>query len=110
MENTQRYTALLTQVFRHLAAQQRNSCSLNIRSVCDEEAGQFLLLLTGWERSAEKLAWHDSILVDIWLHDGKVVVIENNVEDMLEELLDAGIAAADIADWEEVEVLETSVA
>jgi hypothetical protein len=44
------------------------------------------------------LAWHDEILVDAWLQDGKVVVVENNTDYLLEELVDAGIAEGDVID------------
>lgn len=110
MDNSQRYAELLMGVFRTVAAQHPNPRDLKIRSICDQEAGQFLIVATGWERSVGKLAWHDSILVDVWLQDGKVVVVENNVEDFLEDLIAGGIAAADIVSVEDLEEMERSVA
>jgi XisI protein len=103
MENSGRYAEVLTQVFRKLAGQQQERRSLKVRSICDEEAGQFLVVATGWAREAGQLAWHDAILIDVWLQDGKVVVVENNMEDLLEELVEAGIAEGDVVDVEEVE-------
>jgi XisI protein len=109
MDNSRQYAEILTQMFRAMAIQHCNPRSLKIRSICDGEAGQFLLVATGWERSEGKLAWHDYIMVDAWLQDGKVVVVESNMEDLLEELIDAGIAEADIVSIEELEDLERSV-
>lgn len=110
MDNSQRYAEFLTKVFRTVAMQHPNPRCLKIRSVCDVEAGQFLVVATGWERSAGKLAWHDYILVDVWLQAEKVVVVESNVEDLLEDLIASGIAAEDIISIEELEEMERSVA
>ncbi len=110
MDNSQRYAELLTEVFRTVATQHPNPRCLKIRSVCDIEAGQFLIVATGWERSAGKLAWHDYILVDVWLQDGKVVVVESNVENFLEDLIAGGVVAEDIVSIEELEEMERSVA
>lgn len=109
MDNSKQYAELLTQVFRTAAMQQPNPRSLRIRSICDVGAGQFLIVATGWERSEGKLAWHDYILVDAWLQDGKVVVVENNMEDFLEDLIAAGIAETDIVSVEELEEMERSL-
>ena len=102
MENSGRYAEILTQIFRKIAIQQQTLRSLKIRSICDGDAGQFLIVATGWDRSAGKLAWHDAILVDVWLQDGKVVVVENNMEYLLEELIEAGVPEIDIVDVEEM--------
>lgn len=110
MDNSQRYTELLTGVLRATALREPNPRGLRVRSICDKEAGQFLIVMTGWARSEGKLAWHDYILVDVWLQDGRVVVVENNVEDFLEDLIAAGIAAEHIVSIEELEEIEQSVA
>jgi len=105
MDNSQRYAELLTQVLRRVACDRANLGSLKVRSVCDVEAGQFLVIATGWEKES----WQDVILFHAWLKDGKVVVEENNFEKMLEELLEAGIAEADILDAEELAELQPSL-
>lgn len=109
MENSRRYAELLTQVFRNIAMRQPNPRQLKMRSICDVQAGQFLVVATGWERSEGRLAWHDAILVDVWLQDGKVVVVENNTDYLLEELVEAGIAEADVLDLDEVDEVERSL-
>ena len=105
MDNSQRYAELLTQVLRRVAGDRANLGSLKVRSVCDVEAGQFLVIATGWEKES----WQDVILFHAWLKDGKVVVEENNFEKMLEELLEAGIAEVDILDAEELAELQPSL-
>lgn len=110
MDNSQQYAELLKQVFRTTAMQHPNPRSLKIRSICDLEAGQFLLVATGWERSAGKLAWHDYILADVWLQGGKVVVVESNIENFLDDLVAGGIAAEDVVSIEDLEDIERSVA
>jgi XisI protein len=110
MDHSQRYAKLLTQVFRAVAMQHPNPRQLKIRSVCDLEAGQFLIVATGWERSAGKLIWHNFILVDVWLQDGKVVVVESNMESLLESLVAAGIESTAIISIEDLEDEERSVA
>lgn len=110
MDHSQHYAELLMKLFRTIAMQQSNPHSLKIRSICDLEAGQFLVVATGWERSNGRLAWHDAILVDVWLQDGKVVVVESNMESLLEDLIAVGIAPTDIVSVEDLEDLQRSVA
>lgn len=106
MADAQRYAELLMQVFRRIATEQGSNKNLRVRSVCDVEAGQFLVVATGWVREAGKLIWQDAILVDAWLQDGMVVVVENNMESLLEVLVEVGIAREDVVDVDEVEALE----
>jgi hypothetical protein len=47
MESPRRYAEILTQVFRKLAVWQQERRSLKVRSICDVEAGQFLIVATG---------------------------------------------------------------
>ncbi|MCY7282462.1 MAG: XisI protein [Cyanobacteria bacterium CAN_BIN43] len=105
MDNSQRYAELLTQALRRVVRDRANVGRLKVRSVCDVEAGQFLIIATGWEMDS----WRDVILFHAWLKDGKVVVEENNFEKMLEELLEVGIAESDIVDAEELEEMERSL-
>jgi XisI protein len=110
MNNSRRYAEILRQVFQRIASQQGHAKGLRVRSICDEVSGQFLIVATGWDRSAERVAWHDSIMVDVFIRDDKVVFIENDIEKMLEDLIEAGIAEADIVSIEELEDLERSAA
>ena len=100
------YGELLTRVFRRIAREQGTNRHVRVRSVCDVEAGQFLVVATGWVREAGRLIWQDAILVDAWLEDGKVVVVENNMECLLEMLVEVGVAQEDVVDVEEIEALE----
>jgi hypothetical protein len=104
MDYSQRYAELLTSVLRRVARDRAHLGGLKLRSVCDVEAGEFLIIATGWEAQS----WHDDILFHAWLKDGKVVVEENNFEKMLDDLLEVGIAEADIWDAEDVMALERS--
>lgn len=106
MDNSRRYAELLTQVLRRIAHDRANLGGMKVRSVCDVEAGQFLIIATGWEQES----WRDVILFHAWLRDGKIVVEENNFEKMLEDLLEVGIAEEDILDTEEVAELKRSAA
>ncbi len=106
MDNSRRYAEFLTRALRHVASQQPSLQSLQIRSVCDVEAGQFLIIGTGWEQTI----WQNLILFHAWLKDGKVVVVENNFESIVEDLITAGIAATDIVSVEDLEEMDRSVA
>jgi XisI protein len=79
MNNSRRYAEILRQVFQRIASQHGHAKGLRVRSICDEVSGQFLIVATGWDRSADRVAWHDSIMVDVFIRDGKVVFIENEV-------------------------------
>ena len=98
MDNSGRYAELLMQVLRKVSIGHTGFGTLKVRSVCDVDAGQFLIIATGWEGPS----WQDVILFHAWLKDGKVVVEENNFEKMLEDLLEVGIAEEDIVDAEEM--------
>jgi hypothetical protein len=104
MDHSQRYAELLTHVLRRVARDRAHLGGLKVRSVCDTEAGQFLIIATGWDQQS----WQDVILFHAWLKDGKVVVEENNFEKMLDDLLEVGITETDILDAEDVLELERS--
>ncbi len=105
MANSRQQAEILTRVLRRVAIDQPSLQNLKLQAVCDAEAGQFLVIGTGWQQTA----WRDLILFHAWLKDGKVVVEENNFEDMMEVLLEAGIAVEDIVSVEELEAIEPSV-
>jgi hypothetical protein len=99
MADSRQYSEILTQVLRRVAMEQPSLQDLKIRAVCDAESEQFLVIGTGWSQTA----WKDLILFHAWLKDGKVVVEENNFEEMQEALLEGGILAKDIISVEEIE-------
>lgn len=93
MDQTMSYADILTRALREEARQQPSIQPIRIASVCDAEAGQFLLIMTGWE----KKIWFDSILFHARLAEGKVVIEMDNIEEGLKrKLIEAGIAEADI--------------
>jgi hypothetical protein len=105
MGNSQRYAEVLTKVLRQVAIEQPSLQDLKIRAVCDVESGQFLVIGTGWNQTA----WRDLILFHAWLKDGKIVVEDNNFENMMEMLLEGGIVAEDLISVEEIEEIDRSM-
>ena len=94
MANSQRYADLLTQVLRQTAAIQPSLQSLRLSAVCDREAGQFLIIATGWEQTN----WINTILFHARLQDEKVIIEDDNFEAGLSsDLIAAGILPEDIA-------------
>jgi len=83
----------MTQVLRQTAATQPRLQSLRISAVCDPEAGQFLLIATGWEQTS----WINTILFHARLQGNKVIIEDDNFEAGLSsELITAGILPEDI--------------
>jgi hypothetical protein len=105
MGNSQRYAEVLTKVLRRVAIEQPSLQDLKIRAVCDSESGQFLVIGTGWNQTA----WRDLILFHAWLKDGKIVVEDNNFENMMEMLLEGGIVAEDLISVEEIVEIDRSM-
>ena len=50
MDNTLNYADILTQVLRKESAIQPRLKTIKIIPVCDKESGQFLIIMTGWEK------------------------------------------------------------
>jgi hypothetical protein len=66
---------------------------IRIAAVCDHEAGQYLLIATGWENKQRV----DCILLHARLVGGKIVIETDNTEDGLKPALrEAGVPAEDI--------------
>jgi len=81
------YPEILTQVLRKASSVQPSLEKISVRSVCDRESGQFLIIATGWT----KTAWRNTILFRTRLVDGAVVIEDDNFEEGLsEELIIAG--------------------
>lgn len=98
MANSKRYADLITQVLRQTAATQPRLHSLRLSAVCDREAGQFLIIATGWEQTS----WIDTILFHARLQEEKVIIEDDNFETGLSsELIAAGILPEDILSSDE---------
>ncbi|MEA5619064.1 element excision factor XisI family protein [Cronbergia sp. UHCC 0137] len=93
MDNSLRYSEILTRVLRKAASAQPRLQPISIHAVCDTESGQFLIIATGWERNV----WINTILFHARLLNGKVVIEDDNFEEGLTEtLITDGIAPEDI--------------
>ncbi|MGK7942942.1 MAG: element excision factor XisI family protein [Microcystaceae cyanobacterium] len=93
MANSINYGDILTKVLRKESKTKLLLKSLNLSAVCDQESGQFLIIMTGWEQ--EK--WINTILFHARLSNGKIVIEDDNFEEGLTPLLiKAGIPSADI--------------
>ena len=96
MDKSVTYRDILTRVVRHEGQFQPRLVPVRIDSVCDDETGQYLMVATGWER--EKRI--NCILFHACLHDGKIIIEEDNTEEGLRDsLIQAGIAAQDILSY-----------
>ena len=99
------YADILTDVLREECKLQfRTIPHLKKISVCDREAGQFLLLIIGRDN---KKHWNHSILFHAQLIDGKVIIEVDNTERLSSLLLEAGIHMEDLLAGDEFEHLET---
>ncbi|MDD1416359.1 XisI protein [Dolichospermum sp. ST_con] len=106
MDNSLRYSEILTQVLRRSASVQPRLQPISIRAVCDIESGQFLIIATGWEKNI----WMNTILFHAQLANGKVVIEDDNFEEGLTEvLITAGIAPEDIVTGLAVEQRQLSL-
>ena len=93
MDRTQNYSAILTQVLRQVATPQPRLQPLRISSVCDAEAGQLLIIATGWDKER----WLNTILFHARLVEGKVIIEDDNFEEgVASALIASGIAIDDI--------------
>ncbi|MGH9801330.1 MAG: element excision factor XisI family protein [Blastocatellia bacterium] len=94
MAETMNYPEILTQVVREEASSYPQNRPIKIASVCDREAGEFLLIEFGRENKRRV----DSILFHARLVNGKVIIETDNIEEGLKpRLIEAGISAEDIA-------------
>ncbi len=100
MDQTVKYADILTQVLREEAMLQPSfQPGLKIVSSCDSAAGQFLLLVIGWDKKHP----HHSILFHARLVDGKVIIETDMTEGLKPALIEAGIRAEDfLSDREDV--------
>lgn len=93
MDSTRNYSAILTQVLRQVATPQPRLQPLRISSVCDAEAGQFLIIATGWDKER----WLNTILFHARLVEGKIIIEDDNFEEgIASALIASGIAVDDI--------------
>jgi hypothetical protein len=106
MDNTLKYSEILTQVLRRAAAVQPRLQPISIHAVCDPESRQFLIIATGWEKNI----WMNTILFHARLVDSRVVIEDDNFEEGLTEaLITAGIAPEDIVTGLSVEQRQLSL-
>lgn len=93
MDSQRNYAEILTRVLRQAATPQPRLQPLRISAVCDAEAGQFLIILTGWDKDR----WLNTILFHARLANGKVIIEDDNFEEgIAADLIAAGIAVDDI--------------
>lgn len=93
MDNSLKYADILTKVLRKETAIQPRLQQLRISPVCDQEMGQFLIILTGWDKES----WTNTILFHARLIEDKVLIEDDNFEEGLTNaLIQAGISPEDI--------------
>ena len=93
MDNTVNYADILTQVIRKESSMQPRLQTLKITPVCYPESGNFLIIMTGWEKEA----WINTILFHARLLKNKIVIEDDNLEEGLTTtLIQAGIPPEDI--------------
>ena len=93
MDKSLKYANILTQVLRKESAIQLGLQNLKISSVCDVEMGQFLIIMTGWEKEN----WTNTILFHARLVEDKILIEDDNFEEGLTNaLIQAGISPKDI--------------
>lgn len=93
MDNPLNYADILTQVIRKESNLKPRFQKLKISPVCDKESGQFLIIMTGWEKDT----WTNTILFHARLFNGKIIIEDDNFEEGLTPaLIQAGIPPEDI--------------
>jgi XisI protein len=93
MDKALKYAEILTRVLREESKQQPSLQPIRIASVCDVEAGEYLLIATGWENKHRL----DTILFHAHLTRNRIVIESDYTEDGLKPaLLEAGIEEPDI--------------
>lgn len=93
MDSPSSNALILRQVLRaETQKQPRSRRDIRLWHLCDDEAGHYALLCTGWEQ--EKPV--DFIVFFARVVGQQVVIEKNNTDYLLDDLLDAGLPAADI--------------
>ncbi len=88
MDQTLNYANILTHVLREKSkTRYRLQPRLKLVASCDAEAGQFVLILIGWDRDE----WVHSITFHAQFVDGKIVIEADMTEGLKPLLLEAGI-------------------
>jgi hypothetical protein len=88
MDQTVNYADTLTRVIHEEGKYQPSfQPKLKIVSACDQDTGQFLLLVIGWDKEH----WVHNILFHAQLIDGKVVIERDLTEGLKPILIEAGI-------------------
>lgn len=93
MDKSLKYADILTKVLRQESSIQPRLQNLKISSVCDQDMGQFLIIMTGWQKES----WIDTILFHARLIEDKIIIEDDNFEQgLINVLIEAGIDYEDI--------------
>ncbi len=93
MDNSLSYADIIQNTLQAATRDQPRLQSIQLYPVCDRQAGNFLILATGWD----KQSWINTILFHAHLVDGDVIIEEDNFEEGLTStLIAAGINADNI--------------
>ena len=88
MDQTVKYAEILTQLLREKSkTKYRLQPHLKLVSSCDQESGQFLLIMLGWKQSQ----WVHHIVFHAQFVNGKIVIEADQTEGLKPLLLEAGI-------------------
>jgi hypothetical protein len=104
MDRAISYSDILTRVVHEEGRLQPSlQPRLKIVSSCDQETGQFLLIIVGWDKDR----WRHSILFHAQLINGKVLIEADNTEGLKPLLIEAGIREEDFLsdrDYDQAEI------
>jgi XisI protein len=93
MDNSLSYADIIQNTLQAATKDQPRLQSIQIYPVCDHQAGHFLILATGWD----KTSWVNTILFHAHLVESNVIIEEDNFEEGLTStLIAAGINAENI--------------
>ena len=99
MDQAVNYADILEQVIREEGKLQPSfQPGLKIIPSCDRESGQYMLILTGWDKDGR----HHSILFHAQLVGGKVMIETDLTEGLKPQLIEAGIRPEDFLSYKEL--------
>ena len=94
MDSSLDYATLVKQTLQAATIDQPRLQAIRLYSVCDIEAGHYLVMATGWD----KQQWINTILFQAHLVGSRLNIEEDNFEEGLTQaLVDAGIPAQNIS-------------
>ena len=90
MDNSSSYVDIIKKTLQAATSDQPRLQAIQLYSVCDTDAGHFLILAVGWD----KQRWLNTILFHASLVERQVLIEEDNFEeDLIHALVAAGIEA-----------------